>query len=67
MIIKTFLVILVMTDILILYKLSVAIDRVEDDIVDIEITYTKLQDVLRDMNDMMILSRCSDRDKLPFE
>jgi hypothetical protein len=56
-----------MTDILILYKLSVAIDRVEDDIVDIEITYTKLQDVLRDMNDMMILSRCSDRDELPFE
>lgn len=68
MIIKTILVAAVFIDLFILYRLSVALDRVEDDIVDIEITYTKLQSVLRSVDDTLRDCRQLDlRDKLPFE
>jgi hypothetical protein len=53
--------VVVFVDIMLLYKLSVAIDRIEENIVDVEIIYTKLQNELRELNVFV------DRLKLPFE
>lgn len=36
------------------YNLSVKLDRLEDDLVDIEITYTKMQHCLRLLDDVMV-------------
>lgn len=36
------------------YNLSVKLDRLEDDLVDIEITYTKMQQCLRLLDDVMV-------------
>lgn len=53
MFLNTIMVVVLIVDVMLVYKLSVVLDRMEDDIVDIEITYTKMQNELRDLRDIL--------------
>jgi hypothetical protein len=63
MILNTLMVIVLVVDLMLVYKLSVIMDRVEDNLVDMEIIYTKAQNLLRDLD----VSVTASVHPLPFE
>jgi hypothetical protein len=63
MILNTIMVIVLVVDVMLVYKLSVILDRVEDNLVDMEIIYTKTQNLLRDLECCVDVSA----HPLPFE